>query len=70
MADMKWYDWLAIILLVVGGINWGVVGVFNFDLVVWALSKLSFLYTRIVYTIVGVAGVYGLFFIIKQIIYK
>lgn len=50
---------IAILLLVIGGINWGLVGLFNFDLVVTIFQAGSLL-TRIVYTLVGVSAVYVL----------
>ncbi len=53
---MSWYDYLAILLLIVGGINWGLVGIFEFNLVsfIFGVSMLA----NIVYTAVGVSGVY------------
>lgn len=60
---MKWYDWTAYILLVVGGINWGLVGVFDFNLVsaIFGTALLS----SVVYAAVGVSGLYGLYMGIK-----
>lgn len=54
---MKSLDVLAAILLVVGGLNWGLVGVLNFDLVATIFGSGSFL-ANIVYTLVGVSAVY------------
>jgi uncharacterized membrane protein YuzA (DUF378 family) len=54
---MKSLDILMTILLVVGGLNWGLVGFFNFDLVATILGNMSFL-SRIVYVIVGISAVY------------
>ena len=54
---MKKIDVLAAILLVVGGLNWGLVGVLNFDLVAKLFGELSVL-SRIVYALVGLAAVY------------
>jgi uncharacterized membrane protein YuzA (DUF378 family) len=58
MAKMKWYDWTAFALLTIGGINWGLVGFFNFNLVSTILSNV--MAQRIVYGIVGIAGIYSL----------
>jgi len=54
---MKKIDVLAAILLVVGGLNWGLVGLLNFDLVAKLCGEMSPL-SRLVYTLVGLAGIY------------
>jgi len=54
---MKTLDILAAILLVVGGLNWGLVGLFNFDLVAALLGAGSLL-AKAVYTLVGLAAGY------------
>ena len=59
---MKRLDLLAATLLIVGGLNWGLVAVAKFDLVAWIFG-LDFgqtnAATRIVYGLVGLAAVYG-----------
>ena len=52
--------WISMILLVVGGLNWGLVGAFGFDLVAAIFGAMSVL-ARIVYVLVGIAALYGLF---------
>ncbi len=52
--------WVAIILSVIGAINWGLVGLFNFDVVSALFGTMSTL-SRIVYVLVGLSGVYLLF---------
>lgn len=54
---MKKMDVLAAILLVVGGLNWGLVGLLNFDLVATLLGDMTAL-SRGVYALVGVAAIY------------
>ncbi len=54
---MKSVDVIAAILLVVGGLNWGLVGLFNFDLVA-AIFGSGTPFARIVYTLVGFSAVY------------
>lgn len=54
---MKNLDLLATILLVVGGLNWGLVGAVNFDLVAAIFGPMSPL-SRIVYVLVGLAALY------------
>jgi len=54
---MKWHDYLAIVLLTIGGLNWGLMGAFNFNLVAWALSSINWLWLeRPIYGLVGLAG--------------
>jgi uncharacterized membrane protein YuzA (DUF378 family) len=54
---MKSMDVLFASLLVVGGLNWGLVGLFNFDLVATVLGSMSAL-SRVVYIVVGISAVY------------
>lgn len=60
MGKMGWYDWISIVLLLVGGLNWGLIGVANFDLVAWTFEAGSSL-TRTIYTLVGAAAVFSFF---------
>jgi uncharacterized protein len=57
MKNLNPADILALVLTVVGGLNWGLVGLLNFDLVAFILGDMSIL-ARIVYSLVGVAAVY------------
>jgi uncharacterized protein len=61
---MKKLDWLAATLVLVGGLNWGLVGVAKFDLVAWIFGGMDFGETnaasRVVYGLVGLAAVYGI----------
>ena len=54
---MKAIDWIFFVLLVVGGLNWGLVGLANFNLVTTIFGEGSAL-ARIVYSLVGVSAVY------------
>ncbi len=54
---MRKLGWVAGALLVVGGLNWGLVGLLNFDLVATLLGSNS-VASRLVYTLVGVSAVY------------
>lgn len=51
-------DRLALILLIIGGINWGSVGIFNFDIVGWICGGTSSIISRIIFTIVGISAVW------------
>ena len=55
---MKFLDELALTLVVIGCINWGLVGLFQIDLVAILFGNLSII-SRIVYTIIGIAGLYA-----------
>lgn len=56
---MTTVNWVALILLIVGGLNWLLVGAFNFDLVAALFGQMTIL-SRIVYILVGVAAIYAL----------
>ena len=51
-------DRIALILTVIGALNWGSIGIFNFDLVAWLCGGSMSLLSRIVYTIVALAGIW------------
>lgn len=54
---MRIINTLTLVLLIVGGLNWGLVGLFNFDLVAAIFGEMSAL-SRIVYTLVGVSALW------------
>jgi len=54
---LKTINWIAGILVVVGAINWGLVGAFDFNLVAAIFGPTSFL-SRIIYVLVGISGVW------------
>lgn len=56
---MRALDVTALVLLIVGGLNWGLVGLFDFDLVATLFGEGSAL-SRVVYVLVGLAAVYSL----------
>ncbi|QCX34570.1 DUF378 domain-containing protein [Caloramator sp. E03] len=49
---------VALILVLIGAINWGLVGLFQFDLVATLFGGASSLISRIIYTLVGLSGIY------------
>jgi hypothetical protein len=53
---MKTLNLIALVLVVVGGLNWGLVGLFNFDLVATIFGDMSVL-SRVVYSLVGFSAV-------------
>lgn len=54
---MKWFDNTSLTLVIIGAVNWLLVGIFRFDLVAWIFGNLSWL-SRIIYTIIGLSGLY------------
>ena len=57
-------DWIALILLVIGGLNWGLVGIWNWNLVD-AIFGVGSIIAKIVYVLVGVAGLWGIYYLSK-----
>jgi len=57
MNKLSSLDWVALVLVVIGGLNWGLVGLFGFDLVATIFGVMSML-SRIVYVLVGLSAVY------------
>lgn len=56
---MKVIDKIALVLIIIGAINWGLIGIFNFDLVAAIFGEMSII-SRIVYGLVGVSGLWGI----------
>ena len=59
-------DTLALILSIIGCVNWGLVGIFQFDLVAWLFGGSGSLFSRIIYTIVGLAGLWCISFLFRK----
>ncbi len=62
---MKVINVIALIIILVGALNWGLWGFFQFDLVAWLFGGDSTWLARLVYAIVGLAGLWGLSFLGK-----
>lgn len=56
---MKVIDKIALVLIVIGAINWGLIGFFGFDLVATIFGEMSVI-SRIVYGLVGISGLWGI----------
>ena len=59
-------DTLALILSIIGSLNWGLVGIFQFDVVAWLFGGQGSLFSRIVYTIIGLAGLWCISFLFRR----
>ena len=54
---MKWFDNTSLTLVIIGAVNWLLIGIFRFDLVAFLFGNMSWL-SRIIYTIVCLCGLY------------
>lgn len=59
-------DRLALLLVIIGAINWGLIGLFQFDLVASLFGGQEALLSRIVYSLVGLAGVYCISLLFRE----
>jgi len=55
---MRVINTIALILNIIGGINWGLIGLFKFDLVAWICGGQDSVLARIIYSIVGLAAIW------------
>ena len=53
----NWLDYTLLTLVIVGAINWGLIGFFHFDLVAFIFGEMSW-FSRIIYALVGISGLY------------
>ena len=53
-------DRLSLLLVIVGAINWGLIGLFQFDLVAFLFGGQAALISRVLYTVIGAAGVWSI----------
>lgn len=60
MPKMTWYDWIFFILLVIGGLNWGLWGFFQYDLVAKIFGGNDTTVAKIIYDLVGISALYML----------
>ncbi|SCZ07430.1 DUF378 domain-containing protein [Alkaliphilus peptidifermentans] len=59
-------DRLALILVIIGALNWGLIGLFQFDLVASLFGGQASLLSRIVYSLVGIAGAYCISLLFRE----
>jgi len=65
MKKMNSLDWIVFVLLIIGGINWGLVGLFSFDLVEAIFGAIPVL-LRIVYVLVGISALYAIYHLMNK----
>ena len=56
---MKVIDKIALVLIVIGALNWGLIGIFNFNLVAAIFGDMTVI-SRIIYGLVGLSGIWGI----------
>ncbi len=59
-------DTLALILSIIGSVNWGLVGIFQFDLVSWIFGGQDAVLSRIIYAIIGLAGLWCISLLLRK----
>lgn len=64
MKKFNVLDWISIVLVIIGGINWGLIGLFRLNIVDAIFGNMTAL-SRIVYVIVGLAAVYLIFLMVR-----
>ena len=52
------FDKICLILAIIGCLNWGLVGLFSFDLVAWIFGGTGVVLSRIIYTVIALAGIW------------
>ena len=62
---MRVIDKTALILIIIGAINWGLIGLFKFNLVELIFGDMTVL-SRIVYTLVGISGLWGIKLLVED----
>ncbi len=59
-------DWIAFVLTIIGALNWGLVGLFNFNLVQFLFGGIALL-PAVIYVLVGLAGLYLIYFLVTRV---
>ena len=59
-------DRIALVLVIIGALNWGSIGIFNFDIVGALFSGQGSVISRIIFTIVGIAGLWAIGLLFKK----
>lgn len=64
MRKLNAFDWIVLILVIIGGLNWGLIGLLGFDLVAAIFGEMSLL-SKIIYDLVGLSALYLLLIVGK-----
>ena len=60
------FDRLALIFVIIGGLNWGSIGLFQFDIVAWIFGGQTGVVSRIIYTVVGLFAVWCISLLFRE----
>ena len=66
LTEVIHMDTIALLLSIIGSLNWGLVGIFQLDLVAWLFGGAGSLFSRIVYTLIGLAGLWCASFLFRR----
>ena len=59
-------DRISLVLVIVGAVNWGAIGLFQFDLVSWLFGGQDAILSRIIYTVVALAGIWCISLLFRE----
>ncbi len=59
-------DKIALVLVAIGALNWGAIGIFQFDVVAWLFGGQAAIISRIVYSLVAIAGIWCISFLFRE----
>ena len=59
-------DTIALVLVIIGGLNWGSIGLFRFDIIAWAFGGQDATVSRVVYTLVGLAALWCISLLFRE----
>ncbi len=60
------WDKIALGLLIIGGLNWGLVGIFQFDIIAWIFGGTAAVISRVLYILVALAGVWCISLLFRE----
>ena len=65
--EVIYMDTIALIISIIGSVNWGLIGLFQFDLVSWIFGGQDAILSRIVYGVVGLAGLWCITMLFRKL---
>ncbi len=60
------FDRICLVLVIIGALNWGLMGLFEFDLVAWAFGGTAAIISRILYTLIALAGIWCISLLFRE----
>lgn len=59
MNRLNTFDWISLVLLIIGGINWGLIGIFRVDAIAFLFGDMTIV-SRVLYSLVGIGAIYAI----------